>query len=337
MKKILVTGGLGYIGSHTVVELLNKGNEVVIIDDLSNSQAFILDRIEGITGKRPSFFQFDLCSQEDLAMFFENEKNIDSVIHFAAFKAIGESFEKPVAYYRNNLNSLMNLLEGMKAQNIKELVFSSSASVYGLPNELPIKETTPLNKPTNPYGKTKLMGEMIIEDFAHTFDGFKAVFLRYFNPIGAHESSLIGEFPQGKPNNLMPYITQTVTGKRECLTIFGKDYDTHDGTCLRDYLHVVDLAEAHLLSLKHIESQEEQVEAFNLGLGKGVSVLDIVNAFEAANQVKVNHKFGERRKGDVPELFTDVSKAKAVLGWEAKKSLEDMMQSSWAFESGLTE
>ncbi len=335
MKKVLVTGGSGYIGSHTIVELQKSGYEVIIIDDLSNSQAFIIDRIAEITGVRPKFYQLNLCDISTLETVFENEQSVDSIIHFAAFKAIGESFEKPLSYYQNNLISLWNLLECCEKYMISSFVFSSSASVYGLPNELPIKETTELNKPTNPYGKTKLMSEMILEDFASIHPEFKAVFLRYFNPIGAHESSLIGEFPQGKPNNLLPYITQTVTGKRDYLTVFGNDYETPDGTCQRDYIHVVDLAEAHVLAIDHIDSMKTNIDVFNLGQGEGVSILEIIEAFERVNNVSIRYQFGDRRKGDVPSLYTSIDKAKRILNWAPKRDLSEMLHSAWAFEQKL--
>jgi len=335
MKKILVTGGTGYIGSHTVVELLQKGFEVIIADNLSNSQSFIIDRIHQITGVTPCFYKLNLCDEQELKSLFEQEKNIDAIIHFAAFKAIGESFEKPLVYYQNNLTSIWNLIVCCETYNVNSFVFSSSASVYGLPNELPIKETTALNEPTNPYGKTKLMGEMMISDYAKTKSDFRAIFLRYFNPIGAHSSALIGEFPQGKPNNLLPYITQTVMGKREKLTVFGKDYDTPDGTCLRDYIHVVDLADAHTLALDHLNKMDKSVAVLNLGLGKAVSILEIIKAFEQVNDVKVNYDFGEKRQGDVPCLYTSIDRAKTVLGWAPKRNLSEMLQSAWAFEQNL--
>lgn len=333
--KLLITGGTGYIGSHTVVELQQLGHEVVIVDDLSNSQEMIVDRIERITETRPKFYNINLCDKDALETLFKNENNIDAIIHFAAYKAIGESFEQPLTYYHNNLVSLWNILSCCEDNQINSFVFSSSASVYGFPNELPIKETTALNIPTNPYGKTKLMSEMIIEDFSKTNSSFKAIFLRYFNPIGAHKSALIGEFPQGKPNNLLPYITQTVLGKREQLTVFGQDYDTPDGTCLRDYIHVVDLADAHILALNHIQKMERPTEIFNLGSGKGQSTLEIIQEFEKVNDVSVNYEFGERRKGDVPSLYTSNEKARSVLGWVPKYQLSDMLGSAWAFEKSL--
>ena len=325
---ILVTGGAGYIGSHVAVELLNKGEEIIILDNFSNSKPEVLDRIKEITGKDFKFYEIDMTDKKALdKVFFKH--HIDSVIHFAGLKAVGESVEKPIEYYSNNLISNLNLLELMKKYKCKKLVFSSSATVYGNPKEVPIKEDADLST-TNPYGATKLMMENILKDVAKADDSFRIVLLRYFNPIGAHESGLIGEDPEGIPNNLMPYITQVASGKLEMLNIFGNDYPTRDGTGVRDYIHVVDLAKGHLKALEKIEL-EKGLFIYNLGTGKGYSVLEIVNTFEKVNNVQVPYRIVERREGDIAECYADPSKAKDELHWEAKKSLEDMCRDSWNF------
>ena len=325
---ILVTGGAGYIGSHVAVELLNKGEEIIILDNFSNSKPEVLDRIKEITGKDFKFYEIDMTDKKALdKVFFKH--HIDSVIHFAGLKAVGESVEKPIEYYSNNLISNLNLLELMKKYKCRKLVFSSSATVYGNPKEVPIKEDADLST-TNPYGATKLMMENILKDVAKADDSFRIVLLRYFNPIGAHESGLIGEDPEGIPNNLMPYITQVASGKLEMLNIFGNDYPTKDGTGVRDYIHVVDLAKGHLKALEKIEL-EKGLFIYNLGTGNGYSVLEIVNTFERVNNVQVPYRIVERREGDIAVCYADPSKAKDELHWEAKKSLEDMCRDSWNF------
>lgn len=337
MKTVLITGGLGYIGSHTAVELLEQGYSVVIVDDLSNSQISVLDKIEEITGKRPPFYQLDLKNKENVESIFELEQ-IDSVIHFAAYKAVGESVDKPLMYYKNNLLTIIHLLEVMMERNISEFVFSSSATVYGLPEHLPIDETQPTKPALNPYGNTKKVAEDILQDLASVNKDFKVVILRYFNPVGAHKSALIGEMPQGIPNNLMPYIMQTAAGIREKLTIFGDDYETRDGTCIRDYIHVVDLAKAHIAALQFMEEMNrENIEIFNVGTGKGYTVKEMIETFEKENQIHLNVQIGERRLGDVPAIEADVKRANEVLNWRAEKDLADMVSSSWAFQKQIKE
>ena len=327
---VLVTGGAGYIGSHTVIELLNSGNQVIIVDNFYNSQPEVLKRIKELSGKDFKFYEVDVLNKEDLTKVFEENK-IDSVIHFAGYKAVGESVEKPLEYYHNNLTSTFILCEVMKKFGVKNLVFSSSATVYGLNNISPLKEELPLST-TNPYGTTKLMIEQILNDLWNSDKEWSIALLRYFNPIGAHESGRIGENPNGIPNNLMPYITQVAVGKREKLSIFGSDYDTVDGTGVRDYIHVVDLAKGHIKALeKH--SKINKIEAYNLGAGKGYSVLQLVEAFEKANGVKVPYAISERREGDVATCYADSSKAKEQLGWEAEKTIEDMCKDSWNWQS----
>ena len=327
---VLVTGGAGYIGSHTVIELLNSGNQVVIVDNFYNSQPEVLKRIKELSGKDFKFYEVDVLNKEDLTKVFEVNK-IDSVIHFAGYKAVGESVEKPLEYYHNNLTSTFILCEVMKKFGVKNLVFSSSATVYGLNNISPLKEELPLST-TNPYGTTKLMIEQILNDLWNSDKEWSIALLRYFNPIGAHESGRIGENPNGIPNNLMPYITQVAVGKREKLSVFGSDYDTVDGTGVRDYIHVVDLAKGHIKALeKH--SKINKIEAYNLGAGKGYSVLQLVEAFEKANGVKIPYAISERRAGDVATCYADSSKAKEQLGWEAEKTIEDMCKDSWNWQS----
>ena len=327
---VLVTGGAGYIGSHTVIELLNSGNQVIIVDNFYNSQPEVLKRIKELSGKDFKFYEVDVLNKEDLTKVFEENK-IDSVIHFVGYKAVGESVEKPLEYYHNNLTSTFILCEVMKKFGVKNLVFSSSATVYGLNNISPLKEELPLST-TNPYGTTKLMIEQILNDLWNSDKEWSIALLRYFNPIGAHESGRIGENPNGIPNNLMPYITQVAVGKREKLSVFGSDYDTVDGTGVRDYIHVVDLAKGHIKALeKH--SKINKIEAYNLGAGKGYSVLQLVEAFEKANGVKIPYAISERRAGDVATCYADSSKAKEQLGWEAEKTIEDMCKDSWNWQS----
>ena len=327
---VLVTGGAGYIGSHTVIELLSSGNQVIIVDNFYNSQPEVLKRIKELSGKDFKFYEVDVLNKEDLTKVFEENK-IDSVIHFAGYKAVGESVEKPLEYYHNNLTSTFILCEVMKKFGVKNLVFSSSATVYGLNNISPLKEDLPLST-TNPYGTTKLMIEQILNDLWNSDKEWSIALLRYFNPIGAHESGRIGENPNGIPNNLMPYITQVAVGKREKLSVFGSDYDTVDGTGVRDYIHVVDLAKGHIKALeKH--SKINKIEAYNLGAGKGYSVLQLVEAFEKATGVKIPYVISERRAGDVATCYADSTKAKEQLGWKAEKTIEDMCKDSWNWQS----
>ena len=326
---VLVTGGAGYIGSHTVVELLSAGYETIIVDDLSNAKLDVVDRIETITGKRPVFYQFDVSDKERLRDVFASYK-IDAAIHFAAFKAVGESVRKPLWYYRNNIDSALTLLEVMEEFGCNKLVFSSSATVYGPNNPHPYKEEMPAIQSSSPYGWTKVMIERILTDYVTAHPDFCAILLRYFNPIGAHESGLLGDDPNGIPNNLMPYICRVAAGQLEKLTIFGGDYPTPDGTCQRDYLHVVDLAVGHLKALEYAENHNG-VEAINLGTGNGISVLELVTAFEKANNIKLPYVIGPRRDGDLPAFWADAQKAESILGWIATHTVEDMCRSSWEF------
>lgn len=326
--KILVTGGCGYIGSHTCVELLNGGYEVVVVDNFSNSKKDVVDKIKEITHKDFTFYEGDVCDKELMEKIFSSEK-IDAVIHFAGYKAVGESVKKPLMYYRNNLDSTLTLCEVMSEHNVKKLVFSSSATVYGSPKSLPIKEDFPLST-TNPYGSTKLMIEGILKDLYISDNEWSIAVLRYFNPIGAHESGLIGENPNDIPNNLMPYIVKVATGELECLSIFGDDYDTKDGTGVRDYIHVVDLSKGHLKAIEKIKNSKG-IDYYNLGTGNGYSVLEIVNNFSKINNVKVNYKITERRPGDIAACYADPSYAKEQLGWEAEKGIEDMCKDAYNF------
>jgi len=335
-KKILITGGTGYIGSHTVVELINKGYEVVIADNLSNSYLSVVDAIEKITGKRPVFSKTELTDLEQTQLLFDTHKNIEGVIHFAALKAVGESVEKPLLYYQNNLMSLINIIQCMDLHGINNLVFSSSCTVYGQPEVLPVKESSPILPAMSPYGNTKQIAEEIIKDKS-LISELKASLLRYFNPIGAHESALIGELPLGIPNNLVPFITQTAIGKRAILRVFGNDYNTPDGTCIRDYIHVVDLAQAHIIALERLlnKSNKASTEVFNLGTGNGFSVLEVIKAFENSTGVKLNYAIAPRRAGDIEKIWADTSLANNELGWCAIKSLEDMVSSAWKWECYL--
>lgn len=332
---ILVTGGLGYIGSHTVVELLEYGYEVVIIDDLSNTEKFILKNIETITGKKPFFYPFDLKRKELLHQVFEAHE-IAGCINFAAYKAVGESQEKPLDYYENNLFTLINILQEFKARNISNFIFSSSCTVYGQAEQQPINEETPLKMPESVYGKTKQMGEEILKDFAQAY-GKKISLLRYFNPIGAHPSALIGELPLGIPNNLVPFVTQTAAGIRSELNIWGDDYPTPDGTAIRDYIYVVDLAKAHVKALEKLinSTQKSQLDIYNLGTGKGSSVLEVVYAFQNANQVEVPYKICARRTGDITIAFADASKAEKELSWRAETPLKKALETTWAWQKYL--
>lgn len=334
--KILVTGGTGFIGSHTVVELQNKGFEVIIIDNLSNSYIDVVDRITEITGIRPEFYQIDLVDRDITSAFFATHPDIDGIIHFAAFKAVGESMADPLMYYRNNLDSLINILEGMNENAIKNLVFSSSCTVYGQPDELPVKETSPVKEAWSPYGNTKQMSEQIIR-FAVGAYGLKSIALRYFNPIGSHESALIGELPLGIPNNLVPLITQTAIGLRHSLSVYGSDYDTPDGTAVRDYIHVVDLAKAHVVAVDRLISKtgKSDIEIFNLGTGNGFSVLEVIKSFEKVSGQSLNYEIVGRRPGDIEKVWADTTYANSELGWKALKSLDEMMSSAWKWEQAL--
>ncbi len=333
-KKILVTGGAGYIGSHTVVELQNSGYEVVIIDDFSNSLPDSLKGIESITGKKPFFEQLDLCDAAGLKLFFNKHKNIAGCIHFAASKAVGESVNKPLHYYRNNLNSLMNLMECMIANGVEPLVFSSSCTVYGQPEKLPVTEDAPILKALAPYGNTKQICEEIIQDTITSGVKVKAIALRYFNPIGAHPSAKIGELPQGIPNNLVPYITQTAFGVRKELSVYGNDYNTPDGSCIRDYIHVVDLAKAHVIAISRLINgiNKKPYEIFNLGTGNGYSVFEVIKAFEKASGKPLPHKVVPRREGDIEKIYADTKFANEELGWKAQLGIDDMMAHAWAWE-----
>ena len=331
MSTILVTGGAGYIGSHTCVELLNAGYDVVVVDNLCNSCRESLNRVEEITGNKLTFYEVDLLDEPALDSVFQNEK-IDAVIHFAGLKAVGESVYKPLEYYHNNITGTLILCDVMRRHGCKSIVFSSSATVYGNPAFVPITEECPKGEITNPYGRTKGMLEQILTDL-HTADPeWKVMLLRYFNPIGAHKSGRIGENPKGIPNNLLPYITQVAVGKLVCLGVFGNDYDTPDGTCVRDYIHVVDLADGHVKALDKLSKEQGGVWIYNLGTGVGYSVLDVINAFEEANNLKINYVFKERRAGDVPQCYADSSKAERELGWKAKYGIREMCEDSWRWQ-----
>lgn len=336
MSKILVTGGTGYIGSHTVVELQAKDHEVVIVDNLSNSQIEVLGNITSISGIKPEFEKLDLSDREKTLDFFRRHSDIDAIIHFAAYKAVGESVEKPLMYYQNNLFSLVNILDGMIENNIETIVFSSSCTVYGQPEELPVSEDAPVQKAISPYGNTKQISEEIIGDTVHA-SKLRAILLRYFNPIGAHESAKIGELPLGVPNNLVPFITQTAIGIRELLKVFGDDYPTPDGTPIRDYIHVVDLAKAHVIAVDRMleEKNKKNLEIFNLGTGNGYSVLEVINSFEKVTGEKLNYKIVDRRPGDVTEVWADTRFANKELGWKAEKGIDEMTLSAWKWEKAL--
>lgn len=327
---ILVTGGAGYIGSHTTVELIQAGYDVVIVDDLSNSKATVIDRIEKITGTRPRFYQVNILDEEKLDHIFQTE-TIEAIIHYAAFKAVGESVQKPIKYYSNNLGGLLSILKAMNKHKVQRIVYSSSATVYGTENPSPLSEKMPTGQVTNPYGYTKLMGERILKDTSKAHPNWSITILRYFNPIGAHESGLIGEDPQGIPNNLMPYITQVAIGKLEKIHIFGNDYDTPDGTGVRDYLHVVDLAKGHVAAIRYAE-EHEGLETINLGTGQGYSVLDLVQTFEKVNHLSLPYVIDPRRPGDVASCYADPSYAKELLGWQTEKTLDDMCRDSWHWQ-----
>lgn len=339
-QTILVTGGTGFIGSHTTVELQQAGYNVVIVDNLSNSKIEVLDGIEKITGVRPAFENVDLREKNAVEAVFEKYPQIEGIIHFAASKAVGESVEKPLLYYRNNIVSLINLLELMPKYNVKGIIFSSSCTVYGQPSEdnLPVTEEAPIQKALSPYGNTKQINEEIICDYIHSGAPIKSIILRYFNPIGAHPSAYIGELPNGVPMNLIPFVTQTAIGVRKDLKIFGNDYNTPDGTCIRDYIYVVDLAKAHVAAMARVLEQDtDAVEVFNVGTGKGVSTLEVVEGFEKATGVKVNWSYAPRREGDIEKVWGNVDKANNVLGWKAETPLEDVLASAWRWQKKLRE
>lgn len=336
---ILVTGGTGYIGSHTVVELQNAGYSVVIIDNLSNSNRDVLDGIEKITGIRPAFFEGDCTDMNQVKKLFEEYPGIKGIINFAASKAVGESMQKPILYYRNNLNTLMNLLDIMAVKGVKGIVFSSSCTVYGEPDVNPVTEAAPIKKATSPYGNTKQISEEIITDVINAGAPFKSIILRYFNPVGAHPSAEIGELPNGVPQNLIPYLTQTAIGVRKELSVFGNDYNTRDGYCIRDFIDVVDLAKAHVMAVKRMleDKSDAKIEIFNLGTGNGLSVMELINAFERATGVKVNYKIAPRRAGDIEQVWADPRYANEVLGWTADTPIEDTMRSAWKWQLHLRE
>ena len=331
--KILVTGGLGFIGSHTVVELQNEGFEVVVIDDLSNSSVEVLEGITAITGIKPEFEKIDLRNKAAVQSFFKKHEDVSGVIHFAASKAVGESVQNPLLYYENNLGALVYILQELQKKEAANFIFSSSCTVYGQAEKMPISEESPIQAAMSPYGNTKQIGEEIIRDVVNV-SNIKAILLRYFNPVGAHPSVNIGELPLGVPQNLVPFITQTAIGLREQLSVFGDDYPTPDGTCVRDYIHVVDLAKAHVTALKRLTESKnaDKVEVFNLGTGKGKSVLEVIKAFEAASGKQLNYKIVPKREGDVTEAYADTTKANDVLGWKAELSLEDALASAWKWE-----
>ena len=339
MARILVTGGTGYIGSHTVVELMQRDYDVVIVDNLSNSDQAVLDGITAIVGTCPDFVQADCCDTAAIDALFARYNDIVGVIHFAASKAVNESVEKPLLYYRNNLMSLVTVLEAMKKHNVHNIVFSSSCTVYGQPDPeyLPVDETAPIKKALSPYGNTKQINEDIIRDEAHANDALQATILRYFNPIGAHPSALIGELPNGVPQNLLPFVTQTAAGLRQELKVFGNDYNTPDGSCIRDYIYVVDLAKAHVKAVERMlsGSSTEQVEVFNLGTGRGLSVLEILNTFMQVTGVKVPYQIVGRREGDIEQVWAEPNKANEVLGWKADTPIEDVLLSAWNWEQKL--
>lgn len=338
-ETILVTGGTGFIGSHTTVELIQNGYNVVIVDNLSNSNASVVDGIEKITGVRPEFEKVDCCDYAAMENVFEKHKGISGIIHFAASKAVGESVQKPLLYYRNNINSLINLLELMPKHGVKGIIFSSSCTVYGQPSaeNLPVTEEAPMQKALSPYGNTKQVNEEIIQDYIHSVAPIKSIILRYFNPIGSHPSALIGELPNGVPMNLIPFVTQTAIGIRKELKIFGNDYNTPDGTCIRDYIDIMDLAKAHVKAMERIlnENGTDPVEVFNIGTGKGLSTLQIVEGFEKATGVKLNWHYAPRREGDIEKVWANPHKANTVLGWKASVDIEDTLRSAWKWQQKL--
>ena len=337
MKKVLVTGGLGFIGSHTVVELQNAGYETVLIDDLSNSSVDVLDGIEAITGKKPQFEKLDLRERQDVEQFFKKHGDISGIIHFAASKAVGESVKRPLHYYENNINTLVYMLKEVLKLDTSNFIFSSSCTVYGQADEMPITEHAPVKPAESPYGNTKQIGEEIIADTCKVEPSLKSIALRYFNPIGAHESAKIGELPIGVPQNLVPFITQTAAGLRDCLSVFGDNYPTPDGTCIRDYIHVVDLAKAHVIALERLLNNKNgsNFETFNIGTGVGSSVLEVIHSFERVSGESLNYKMAPKREGDVVSAYANTEKANSVLGWKAKYTLDDATRSAWAWEKNI--
>ncbi len=335
--KILVTGGAGYIGSHTVVELIEQGFTPIIVDDLSNSRREVVSGIEQVTGTRPELVSLNLCDADKLANFLDQHADIQAVIHFAASKAVGESVANPLKYYHNNLYSLINLLQQMKQRGLPHLIFSSSCTVYGQPDQLPVTENTPVKAAESPYGNTKQVAEEIISDTVRAEAGLRAISLRYFNPVGAHASGLLGELPLGTPANLVPFITQTAAGIRPKLRVFGDDYDTPDGSCVRDYIHVVDLAKAHIAALRRLLDAPDGLsyECFNVGTGRGNSVLEVIKTFEQVNKLSLNYEIAPRRSGDIEKIYADTSLANEALQWKAEHTLEEMMRSSWAWQQNL--
>jgi UDP-glucose 4-epimerase len=335
MNKILITGGAGYIGSHTAVELVKAGLEPIILDDLSNSNEKVLDRLEEILGRKLTFYRGD-CNDRSILDQIGKDHKISGVIHFAAFKAVGESTEQPLKYYSNNLGSLLVLLDFMKENSISDLVFSSSCTVYGQPDVLPVTESTPRKDAESPYGNTKKICEDILVDYVKSKAGIRVIALRYFNPVGAHPSGKIGELPIGKPNNLVPFITQTAAGIREKLTVFGDDYDTPDGSCVRDFIHVMDLADAHVKAFTYLNDKPSDFyDVFNVGTGNGNTVLEVIHTFEKINDLKLNYEIGPRRAGDVVKIWADTKKINSVVGWKPSKTLEDSMRDSWNWQKGL--
>ncbi|GAA4840446.1 UDP-glucose 4-epimerase GalE [Algivirga pacifica] len=337
--RILVTGGTGYIGSHTVVELQAQGFEVIIIDNLSNSDKNVLDGIAAISGEKPAFEQVDLRDEKATAEVFQKYPNIEAVIHFAAYKAVGESVEKPLDYYENNIGSLVNLLKCMRTYEVPNMVFSSSCTVYGQPESLPVTENAPVQPAASPYGNTKQIGEEILQDAINAYPELNAISLRYFNPVGAHDSALIGELPKGVPLNLVPFITQTAIGIREKLNVYGSDYNTVDGTCIRDYIHVVDLAKAHIIAAERMLQKKGKAayEFFNLGTGTGSSVLQVIQAFEKVSGESLNYQLTDRRPGDVEQIWADTTFANEELGWKSERDLDNMMATAWKWEQALKE
>ena len=333
--KILVTGGLGYIGSHTVAELYRSGHEAVIIDDLSNTTLDVLPAIETLTGAKIPFYQIDILNESGLERIFEQESPIDGIIHFAAKKSVSESLDEPLMYYENNIKGLLNIMRIVEDFKVPYLVFSSSCTVYGQPEKVPVSESTPTTRSVTPYGNSKLIAEMMLEEYTKLRDGLGTVMLRYFNPVGAHESTLIGELPRGVPANLMPFITQTAAGVRDTLKVFGADYDTRDGTAIRDYIHVVDLADAHVKAIEWLQANPGKVEYFNVGTGNGQTVLEVIESFERSTGQKLKYELVARRQGDIEQIWADTTKVEQVLGWKAERSLDEMTKSAWEWEKKI--